>query len=103
TLSRAATKRRLTASALADIKESEEQIARLQAEIDNMRREMEQEAEALGKKWATILDKIETYSIRPARGAVQVKLVALAWTPYWEIGYTSASGSLTHERVRAWN
>jgi len=102
TLSRAATKRRLTASALADIKESEEQIARLQAEIDSMRQEMEQEAEALSKKWVSILDRIETYQIRPGRGAAQVKLVALAWAPYWEIGYTSASGSLTHDRVPAW-
>nr|MBC7244046.1 hypothetical protein [Chloroflexota bacterium] len=102
TLSRAATKRRLTASAQADIKESEEQIACLQSEIENMRREMELEAEALSKKWASILDKIETYPVRPGRGAVQVTMMALAWTPYWEIGYTSASGSLTHDRVPAW-
>lgn len=102
TLSRAATKRRLTASAQADIKESEEQIARLQAEIENMRREMELEAEALSQKWASILDKVETYPVRPGRGAVQVLMTALAWTPYWEIGYTSASGSLTHDRVPAW-
>ncbi len=101
-LSRAATKRRLTASAQADIKESEEQIARLQAEINNLRREMEQEAEALSQKWASVLDQIATYAVRPARGGVQAKLVALAWTPYWEIGYTSASGSLTHDHVPAW-
>ncbi|MEM4723937.1 MAG: hypothetical protein QXP01_02875, partial [Candidatus Hadarchaeum sp.] len=101
-LSRAATKRRLTASAQADIKESEEQIARLQAEIDNLRREMEREAETLSQKWASVLDQIATYAIRPGRGGVQAKLVALAWTPYWEIGYTFASGSRTHDRVPAW-
>jgi len=33
---------------------------------------------------------------------VQVKVVALAWAPYWEIGYRSARGSLTHDRMPAW-
>jgi hypothetical protein len=101
-LSRAATKRRLTSSAQADIKESQVQIARLEKEIEDMRHEMELEAEAIGNKWASVADKVETYPIRPARGAVQVELVALAWAPYWEIGFASASGSLTHGRVPGW-
>jgi hypothetical protein len=101
-LSRAATKRRLTSSAQANIQESQAQIARLQKEIEDMRREVEVEAQAIGSKWTSVADKVETYPIRPARGAVQVELVALAWAPYWEIGFPSASGSLTHGRVPAW-
>ena len=102
-ISRAATKRRLTSSAQADIKESQAQIARLEKDIEDMRREVELEAQATGSKWASVADKIETYPIRPARGAVQVELVALAWTPYWEVGFPSADGSLTHGRVAAWH
>jgi len=102
-ISRAATKRRLTSTAQADIKESQEQIARLEKEVEDMRREVELEAEAIGSKWAAVADKVETYAIRPARGAVQVDLVALAWAPYWEIGFPSASGTLTHGRVAAWH
>ena len=101
-ISRAATKRRLTSSAQADIKESQEQIARLEKEIEDMRREMELEAAAIGDKWASVANELETYPIRAARGAVQADLVALAWAPYWEIGFPSASGGLTHGRVAAW-
>lgn len=102
-VSRAATKRRLTSSAQADIKESQAQIARLDKEIEDLLHEVELEAQAIGSKWASVADKVETYPIRPARGAVQVELVALAWAPYWEVGFPSASGSLTHGRVAAWH
>ena len=101
--SRAATKRRLTSSAQTDIKESQAQIARLEKEIEDMRHELELEAEAIGSKWASMADKVEAYTIRPARGAVQVELAALAWAPYWEIGFPSAGGTLTHGRVPAWH
>jgi hypothetical protein len=101
-LSRAATKRRLTTSAKADIEESEEEIARLQDEIEDIRRDMREEAVAITEKWAATLDEIETYPVKPRRSDVQVEMVALAWAPYWEIGYRSARGSLTHDRMPAW-
>jgi len=101
-LSRAATKRRLTATAKADIAESEAEIARLEEEMEEMRQSLEEEAKAITDEWASTLDEIETYPVKPRRSDVNVELVALAWAPYWEIGYRSASGSLTHDRVPAW-
>jgi hypothetical protein len=100
--SRAARKRRLTASAKADAAESEEEIERLEAEIQEMREEMEEEAQAIADKWSDALEEIETYAVRPRRIDVDVEVVSLAWVPYWEIGYRSARGSLTHDRVPAW-
>lgn len=101
-LSSAARKRRLTAAARADIAESEEEIARLREEIGEMQREMQEEAEAITEKWAAALDEIEPYAVKPRRSDVQVEVVALAWAPYWEIGYRSARGGVTHDRVPAW-
>jgi hypothetical protein len=101
-LSTAARKRRLTTSARADIAESEEEVERLEAEIEDMRQEMEGEAEAIADKWADAVEEIETYAIKPRRKDVQVEVAALGWAPYWEIGYRSASGSVTHNRVPAW-
>jgi hypothetical protein len=98
----AARKRRLTTKALADVKESEEEIARLKAEIEDMRREMEQEAADLADQWADVAEDLETYAVKPRRSDVDVRLVAVAWTPYWEIGYASARGSATHDRVAAY-
>jgi len=102
-LSTAARKRRLTTKARGDIAESEEEIKRLAADIEDMRQEMEEEAEAIADKWADALEEIETYAVKPRRSDVQVELVALAWAPYWEIGYRSARGRLTHDRVAAWS
>jgi len=101
-LSRAARKRRLTTGAKLDIAESEAEIARLQEEIEEMRESLEEEAKAITEKWAATLEEIETYAVKPRRSDIDVELVALAWAPYWEIGYRSASGRLTHDRVSAW-
>jgi chromosome segregation ATPase len=102
-VSKAARKRRMTTTAKADIEESEEEIARLQQQIEDMRQEMEEEAETITEKWDAALDEIETYPVKPRRSDVQVEVVALGWTPYWEIGYRSARGSLSHDRVPAWS
>ena len=101
-LSRAATKRRLTEQARADIEESEAEIDRLQQEIEDMRRMMQDEAEAIGQRWTATVDQVETYGIKPRRQDVEVEVVALAWAPYWEIGHPAASGKMSHERVPAW-
>jgi hypothetical protein len=101
-LSQAATKRRLTSQAKAGIEESEAEIARLQAEIEDMQQTMQEEAEAISDRWTTALDQIEPYAVRPTRKDVQVDLVALAWAPYWEIGHPSAGGRLAQARVPAW-
>jgi hypothetical protein len=101
-LSRAATKRRLTSKAKADIEESEAEIARLESEIEDMRRMLQEEAEAISEKWATSLEQVETYAVKPRRQDVEVELVALAWSPYWEVAYPAAGGRLAHDRVPAW-
>jgi len=101
-LSTAATKRRLTAKAKADVVESKSDVARAEERIEDMRQEMEQEAEDVRSNWSDVAVGIETYPIRPTRKGVEVKLVALAWAPHWEIGYTLASGHLAHDRVAAW-
>ena len=102
-LSTAARKRRLTTKARSDIVESEEAIERLKADVEEMRQELEQEAEAIAKEWADVATEVETYAIKPRRSDVKVQLVSVAWAPYWEIGYSSARGTVTHDRVPAWS
>jgi hypothetical protein len=63
---------------------------------------MEQEAADLADQWADVAEDLETYAVKPRRSDVDVRLVAVAWTPYWEIGYASARGSATHDRVAAY-
>jgi ElaB/YqjD/DUF883 family membrane-anchored ribosome-binding protein len=101
-LSRAATKRRLTSSAKGDVERSQAEIARLQSEMDDIRRNMEKEANAVSNRWSTALDNIETYSVKPRRSDVQVDIVALGWAPYWELDCRSGGGRISRERVPAW-
>ena len=73
--------------------------------VDDARRKdmsVSEYAAHIADKWEDAVGEIETYAINPRRKDVQVEVVALAWTPYWEIGYRSARGKLTHERVPAW-
>jgi DNA gyrase/topoisomerase IV subunit A len=101
-LSSAATKRRMTARAKADIQESKDEIARFQEEMDEVQQTITEEAERITEEWADTLDQVETYLVKPRRTDIDVDLVALAWLPYWEISYESARGRLTHDRIPAW-
>ncbi|MBX7236757.1 MAG: hypothetical protein K1X65_20415 [Caldilineales bacterium] len=102
-LSRAATKRRLTANAKADVAESEAEIARLEEETSQIESDRDAEIEEIGRKWAEASENFETYVIRPKKTDCQANLVALAWAPTWEIGYRTARGALTHDRIPAWD
>jgi hypothetical protein len=101
-LSTAATKHRLTSRAKADIEESHEEIARIQAEIEDLRQTIQDEAEEITQRWAETLDNVEPYLVKPRRVDIQVDTVALGWLPYWEISYTSPRGRTNVDRVPAW-
>lgn len=101
-LSPAMTKRRMTSRAKAAIEESETEIERLQEEIEEMQKTLQAEAEQITQKWAAALDASDTYEVKPRRTDVRVELTTLAWAPAWEIGYRTATGQLTHDRVPAW-
>lgn len=101
-LSSTMTKRRLTSTAKADIEESKAEIARLQQELTGIQRDLESEITRIGQAWTDAIENVGTYKVKPRKSDCQADLVALAWTPTWEIGYHSASGALTHGRVPAW-
>ncbi len=84
-LSRVSTKRRLTRQALADIKESEETIADLKAEIKEVEEEKEQALAELADRWAEWIDDVEEIEVRPRRADVHIETFALAWLPRWEV------------------
>jgi hypothetical protein len=101
-LSTAATKRRMTTKALANVQQSEEEIERLEEEIKQMTKEMEEEAQAIAEEWEDAVEQVETYTVKPRRSDIKVELVTLAWAPYWEIGYRSARGEVAVGRVPAY-
>jgi hypothetical protein len=101
-LSSAATKRRITSSAKADIAESEAQIARLQSDLDQIKQDMEDEANALTQQWATAVDDIQAVKVVPKKADIDVQMVALAWAPSWEVSYEDARGRARTETISAY-
>ncbi|NOZ48685.1 MAG: hypothetical protein GXP37_01400 [Chloroflexi bacterium] len=101
-LTTAATKRRMTTRAKADIAESHDEIARLQAQIADLQQTIQDEAEEITGKWAEALDASEPYLVKPRRADVRVDIVALGWLPYWEITYPAASGRSVQDRIPSW-
>lgn len=101
-LSSAATKRRMTSNAKVSIEESEAEITRLQAEIEALKEEMEQEANALTEQWSKAVDDMEETKVMPRKSDIDVQMVALAWAPSWEVAYEDARGRGRTETVPAY-
>ena len=72
-------KQRMTGRAKADVEESEQAIATLQAERDRLETELAAELERLQGEAA--VSAIETLRLTPARKDITVRRVALAWLP----------------------
>jgi hypothetical protein len=85
-LSTAARKRRMTSKAKEDIQESVAEIAALEQEINDLKRQLSEDTEDVTARWEEQLDELTTYAVKPRRTDVRADLVALAWAPYWEIG-----------------
>jgi hypothetical protein len=101
-LSTAATKRRMTSSAKADIAESEAAVARLQADMETLKSDMEQEADQLTQQWAAAADDIQQTRIVPKKADIAVQMVALAWAPSWQVTYEDARGRSRTEAAPAY-
>lgn len=76
------TKRRMTAQAGEDVKESEEEIERLKKEIDQLEEEMKEALDALEEKWNDIAAQTAEISLTPYKKDVLVELFGVAWVPY---------------------
>jgi hypothetical protein len=86
-VSTAARKRRMTAKAKADIGETQARIAGLQEDMADLESEMREDADEIASKWEEALDEIEEVRVTPRRADIDVELLALAWTPYWEVTF----------------
>ena len=92
-LSRAASKRRMTSQAKSDIEESQEVIAELKEDIAELEAELKESADEITRKWADLLGEMTEEELTPRRTDVNVRLVTLAWQPFWRITYSDGPGS----------
>ncbi|MCB9139796.1 MAG: DUF87 domain-containing protein [Caldilineaceae bacterium] len=86
-VSRAMSKRRMTANAKADIDESIAQIAEYEEDIKELNEELKGEIEEISAQWEHVQEQITKEELKPRRTDVQTELLALAWRPSWYICY----------------
>ncbi|HEY74859.1 MAG TPA: hypothetical protein G4O00_01605 [Thermoflexia bacterium] len=84
-LSTASRKRRLTKQAEADVRESEEAIKDLEAQLKALAEEWQEEVEEINDRWAATLEEIEVVEVAPRRRDVVIDYCGLAWVPEWEV------------------
>jgi len=69
-----------------DVGQAEENVSALQQQLADLEAQFKQETEALAATTDPLHEKFETISLKPTKANIAVKLVALAWTPYWRDG-----------------
>jgi len=66
-----------------DVSQAEENIAALHQQLSDLEAQFKSESEALAAATDPLTEQLETISIKPTKTNIAVKLVTLAWTPYW--------------------
>jgi len=84
-ISSSLTKRRMTSDASADVKESKEAIADLQAQIADLEQEKAQAIAEVDQRWGEIASQRDEITITPLKKDVNVELFGVAWFPYYVV------------------
>ncbi len=98
----ATSKRRQVEETREDIAEAEATAARLRAELDDLKRQMAADADTLTAQWVADADHIEEIKILPRQADIDVRQVALAWMPGWELTYEDDRGLRRQEWAEAY-
>jgi hypothetical protein len=66
-----------------DVSQAEENVATLQQQLADLETQFKSESETLAAATDPLNEKLETISLKATKANIAVKLVTLAWTPYW--------------------
>jgi hypothetical protein len=69
-----------------DVGRAQETVEALQQQLADLDAAFKADAEKLGSSGDALTEPLETLSVRPSKQNVTVKLVALAWVPWWQDG-----------------
>jgi small-conductance mechanosensitive channel len=91
--STALSKYRQSRSASMTVEQDKATAENLRREIDELKKELREEATVITDRWDQAASKLEQVPLRPSRNDVQVHLFALAWAPHWQITYNDQDKS----------
>ena len=83
TLSRYSRTQRFSRQAHADVRESEQEIAALEADLDRKVQEMEETLRGVNDKWGRVAAEAEEVRISPYKKDIALDLFGVGWIPFW--------------------
>jgi hypothetical protein len=66
-----------------DVGQAEETLAVLQQQLTDLEAQFQSESGLLAASADPLSERLERLTLRPAKGTIAVKLLALAWAPHW--------------------
>jgi len=72
---------RMTEKAQSDVKETQEKLADLKKDVDELEAELRDAVDKVTHRWDSVPDEVSAIEIRPNRSDVKIDLLALAWVP----------------------
>jgi hypothetical protein len=69
-----------------DVARAEENLEALMEGLAELQREFEAEVDELSQRLDHRAEELETVTIKPLKRDVEVRMVALGWRPFWEVG-----------------
>lgn len=85
TLSRVSRARRYKNYAQEDLAETEQAIAELEAQLDDLHAQMEAALHGIQEKWARAAAVVEDYRITPYKKDIYLDAFGIGWKPHWMI------------------
>jgi cell division protein FtsB len=90
-----ATRRRMTSKVKLEMEQSKDEIAKLRTEITNLEGELEEAVKEITDRRQMAKDEVTVVEVKPIRADIDVKMVTLAWVPYWLIRHREGSAIST--------
>ena len=81
-LSTSLSKRRMSAKAKADVKESRVAIEGFKEDIENLKEQRDEALEGIQEKWLEIIEDVEEIPVAPYKKDVLLDMYGIAWMPY---------------------
>lgn len=82
-LSSSLSRRRMTSKAKAEVKESKELIADMEAEIAVLEKEKTSALEEVNQRWGELVNKISEIPVKPMKKDILIDLFGVAWMPFY--------------------
>jgi hypothetical protein len=90
-----ARRRRMTTRAKMDISETRNDIAERQKALATLEEDLKAAIDEIAQRWEDAPEDVIQEELRPRRTDVKVRLVALAWLPFWLVAYSTEGGPQT--------